>query len=132
MKNFKIASLLMFIFVICSAFGPGGDKGMYMAGVSASFTDSLVYFTDIQFVDSVELNKNDLLPERQQYSHQLKTYLENTTGTSNRTCFIYFNANKAKLEKEITKMKEKYQKGGNSIIRQVSPDFKFQKAIIYE
>lgn len=132
MKNFKIASLLMFIFVICSAFGPSGDKGMYMFGVSASFTDSLVYFTDIQFVDSVELNKNDLLPERQQYSHQLKTYLENTTGTSNRTCFIYFNANKAKLEKEITKMKEKYQKGGNSIIRQVSSDFKFQKAIIYE
>ena len=47
-------------------------------------------------------------------------------------CFIYFNVNKEKLEKEINKMKEKYQKGGNSIIRQVSPDFKFQKAIIYE
>ena len=103
-----------------------------MAGVSASFKDSLVYFTDVQLVDSVELDKNKMLPERQQYSHQLRTYLEGTTGTTHRTCFIYFNTNKAKLEKDIRKMKDKYQKSGNSIVRQVNPDFKFKKAEIYE
>ena len=132
MKNFKTASLLMLIFVVCSAFSLKGRNQVYMAGVSASFKDSLVYFTDVQLVDSVELDKNKLLPERQQYSHQLRTYLEGVTGISHRTCFVYFNTNKEKLEKDIKKLKEKYQKSGNSIIRQVNPEFKFQPATIYE
>lgn len=132
MKNIRILGALLLAFVVCSAFtSEKKGKGVYVVGVSASFTDSLVYFTDIQMVDSVQLDKNNMLPQRQQYSYQLKTYLEEKTGKKNHTCFVYFGKNKGKLEKEMKKMKEKYQKGGKSILRQVDADFKFTKAEIY-
>ena len=124
----------LFVVLLCSSFtlgkGKGKNKNVYMAGVAASFSDSLIFFTDIQLVDSVELDKDKLLPERQQYSTQLKRFLEGQ-GMKNRTCFIYFNTNRKKLEKAIRKMKEEYQEGGRNILRQVDADFKFKKAIIY-
>lgn len=128
--NFLVALLVV---LVCSAFTPGKkkDKDVYMVGVAASFTDSLVYFTDIQLVDSAYLDKNGLLPERIQYSSQLKQYLE-SQGLKKRTCFIYFNTNPKKLEKTIRKMKEEYEEGGRSILREVDKNFKFKKAIIYQ
>lgn len=132
MKTLKIAALVLLAFTASMAHAQKSkDKGVYMAGVSASFKDSLVYFTDIQLVDSVKLDRNDLLPERQQYSYQLKTYLEGKYGNPNRTCFIYFGKNKEKLEKSIKDLKDKYQKGGKSIVRQVESEFKFTKAETY-
>lgn len=132
MKNFKLASFILLVLLACSAFAQKKkDNGVYIAGVSASFKDSLVYFTDIQLVDSIKLDQNKLLPERQQYSYQLKTYLENKYSSANRTCFIYFETNKEKLEKSMKKMKDKYQKGGKSIVRQVDSEFKFTKAETY-
>ena len=41
-----------------------------------SFNDSIVYYTDIQVLDSVELDKNGFLPKRDLYTYQLKNYLE--------------------------------------------------------
>jgi hypothetical protein len=132
MKKFKLAIFVLLALVTSSAFAQKKkDNGVYIAGVSASFKDSLVYFTDIQMVDSVKLDKDKLLPERQQYSYQLKTYLENKYSSANRTCFIYFETNKEKLEKSMKKMKDKYQKGGKSIVRQVDSEFKFTKAETY-
>lgn len=131
MKFVKIFASLILVFMVCSAFSMKGKKqenGMYMAGVSASFTDSLIYFTDIQFVDSVVLDKNKLLPMRTQYSEQLEDYLENNLGLQDRTCFIYFDVKKAKVEKEIKKMKEKYLKDGKAVLKEVGTDFKFIKA----
>ena len=34
--------------------------GVYIAGVSASFSDSLIYFTNVQFVDSAAINDKKL------------------------------------------------------------------------
>lgn len=132
MKYVKVLASLMLMFMVCTAFTSNEKgKGMYIVGVSASFTDSLVYFTDIQFVDSVELGKNDLLPMRDQYSDQLDIYLEHKLGMKDRTCFIYFNEKRAKLEKTIKKMKDKYKKAGTSILRETGDDFKFTKAVEY-
>lgn len=132
MKYVKVLASLMLMFMVCSAFTSNDKgKGMYIVGVSASFTDSLIYFTDIQFVDSVEVDKNGLLPMRDQYSDQLEIYLEHKMGMKDRTCFIYFNEKKTKLEKAIKKMKEKYQKSGISILRETGEDFKFTKAVEY-
>ena len=97
MKLMKIFASLFLVFMVCSAFSLKGNKkdmGMYMVGVSASFTDSLIYFTDIQHLDSVSLYKDKLLPLRGQYSEQLEDYLENKLGLKDRTCFIYFDARK--------------------------------------
>lgn len=105
--------------------------GVYMAGVSASFTDSLVYFTDIQFLDSAQMDGKGFLVGRSQYSVQLKDYLETKEGGKNRTCFMLFNLKKNKLQKELQKLKEKYNKGKNMVLKDVNPEFKFEKAELY-
>lgn len=105
--------------------------GVYMTGVSASFTDSLVYFTDIQFLDSAQMDGKGFLVGRSQYSVQLKDYLETKEGGKNRTCFMFFNLKKNKLQKELQKLKEKYNKGKNMVLKDVNPEFKFEKAELY-
>ena len=51
---------------------------IYAFGFSASFNDSIVYFTDIQEIDSAWINeKNKFLVSRDNYSYQLKNYLSN-------------------------------------------------------
>lgn len=105
--------------------------GVYMAGVSASFTDSLVYFTDIQFLDSAQVDGKGFLVGRSQYSVQLKDYLETKEGGKNRTCFMFFNLKKNKLQKELQKLKEKYNKGKNMVLKDINPEFKFEKAELY-
>ena len=105
--------------------------GVYMAGVSASFTDSLVYFTDIQYLDSAMVDGKGFLVGRSQYSAQLKDYLETKQGGKNRTCFMFYNMKKSKLQKEILKLKEKYKKGNSLVFKDVNPEFKFEKAELY-
>ena len=105
--------------------------GVYMAGVSASFKDSLVYFTDIQFVDSAFVNGTGFLVERQQYSEQLNDFFESTSGEQHRTSFILFNTKKKKLVKEVHKLRLKYEKGGGILVKDADASFKFKKAITY-
>lgn len=102
--------------------------GVYLAGVSASFSDSLVYFTDIQYVDSASFDPKGLLNGRAQYSLQLKDYLEQKENLKNRTCFMFFKKKKKQLDKEMRKLRQKYQKGNTLVIKDL-PDFKFTKAI---
>ena len=105
--------------------------GVYVAGVSASFTDSLVYMTDIQYVDSASLDKNGFWVGRALYSLQLKDYLEMQKGERNRTCFVFFSSKKKSLQKELSKLKQKYEKGKTLVVLSVGPDFKFEKADTY-
>ena len=130
MRFIKIFCSLFVVLILCSAFSLKGNKtkAVYIVGVSASFTDSLIYFTDIQLLDSVKLDNNKLLPQRSHYSYQLKNYLEGQEGLVNRTCFVYFDTNKSKLEKPVAKLKAKFQKGQNVSIRPVDPTlFRFTK-----
>ena len=128
MKFFKIFISLFVVLALSTASTlENKKKGMYIVGVSASFSDSVIYFTDVQFMDSVELGKDKLLPMRGQYSDQLDNYLEQNLGLSNRTCFIYFDGKKHKLEKIIKKMKDKYLKEGKVVLKETGTDFKFTK-----
>ena len=133
MKFIKSLVPLFLIMVVCSAFSiKSKSNGVYMVGVSASFTDSLVYITDIQYLDSIILDKkSQLLPQRNQYSEQLDEYLEQIKGINNRTSFIYFNVNKPKLEKVINKLKNEYKEGGKSILHELGSEFKFSKPVEY-
>lgn len=133
MKFIKVLVPLFFVMVVCSAFSlKGKSNGIYIVGVSASFSDSLVYFTDIQFMDSISLDKKTkLLPSRSQYSEQLDEYMEQVKGINNRTSFIYFDEKKTKLEKAIKKMKEEYKEGGKSILHELGSEFKFVKPLEY-
>ena len=134
MKSLKLFFSLLLVFFVASAFTMQDNKknGVYIAGVSASFSDSLVYFTEAIFVDSVVLeHKTGFLPERYQYSTQLTDYMSAKYGLHHRTSFVLFNNDKAKLEKELKKLKEKYQKSGKSMLKEVDSSFKFKKAVGY-
>lgn len=80
MKYLKLLCLLLVASAIFPALAKSPkDKhkyGVYITGVSASFSDSLVYFTNIQYVDSAAVDDKDLLVGRAEYSMQLKDYLE--------------------------------------------------------
>ena len=134
----RLIRLLCFVFAVSIVVGVTAKKskdknkyGVYMAGVSASFTDSLVYFTDIQYLDSAMVDGKGFLVGRSQYSVQLKDYLETKQGGKNRTCFMFYNMKKSKLQKEILKLKEKYKKGNSLVFKDVNPEFKFEKAELY-
>lgn len=127
MRKLNIAFVMLMLVLMCSAFTMKGSKGVYIAGVSASFSDSLIFFTEVQLLDSVELSKDKMLPYRSEYSRQLDDYLEKIKGLENRTSFVYFGTDKSKLEKNLKKMKNKYDESGKSIIRELGSEFKFTK-----
>lgn len=131
MRYTKIFCLLFAAVFAVSASGKRAkDKnhyGVYLAGVSASFSDSLVYFTDVQFLDSACVDSKGLLVGRSSYSFQLKDFLERVEGGQNRTCFMFFSRKKKSVQKEIAKLKEKYQKGGTLVLIDMDPGFKFVK-----
>lgn len=129
----KLAGKILILFIAFSmgyvAYGDNkGKKEIYAFGFSASFTDSVVYFTDMQVLDSIKLDSKGFLPERAQYSYQLKNYLEWDNGLKNRTCVIYFSPSQKKLQKEERKLHERYMKDKNVIVKQIPiTEFRFTK-----
>ena len=130
MKLIRNLAPLFLICMMCSAFTmKDKTKGMYIVGVSASFSDSVIYFTDVQFVKNLSLGSDKLLEMRSYYSDQLDEYLEADKGLKNRTSFVYYNTKKEKLDKIIKKMKDKYLKEGKSVLRDLGSDFKFVRVV---
>lgn len=129
MKYVRILSALLLAFMLCSAFtSKNKEKKVYAFGVGASFNDSVVYCTEVQVLDSIELDKSGFLPKRELYTYQLKSYLEYEMKKPDYTCMIYFSENKTKLEKEAAKMKGKYKKSKGVALQTVaSSTFTFKK-----
>ena len=76
-------------------------------------------------LDSIVLDKDCFLPNRELYSYQLKNYLELNMNQPNRTCMIYFSENKKKIDKEQAKLLARYKK--NSAVEvEVLPADKFR------
>lgn len=103
---------------------------VYMYGFSASFNDSIVYFTDVMPVDSAWLDtKTDFLLGRENYSLQLKNYLSDKMSMPNRTCIVVFGKKMGKVKDELSKMREQYtSKAKNKYdVRNIaSADFAFR------
>ncbi|KAA6317515.1 hypothetical protein EZS27_032340 [termite gut metagenome] len=131
MKFTKISLALLFSFIFLSAFSlkKEKDETVYAFGVAASFTDTIVYCTGVQVLDSVKLDKYKFLPNRDAYSYQLKSYLEYQRNIPNQVCMIYFSNNKKNLEKEATKLLNKYKKNKNITIQRIDvAAFRFKYA----
>ena len=124
MKYVKILFAIALVFTMCSAFSLKKDhsKPVYAFGISASFTDTVVYFTDIQILDSAKVSKEGFLAHRELYSYQLKNYLEDNQLQQNSTCMIYFSENRKKLEKEATKLYETGRVISNNLIVNIIRD----------
>ena len=131
MKYVKILFAVALVFTMCSAFSlkkKEGTKPVYAFGVSASFTDTVVYYTNIQVLDSIFLDKDGFLPNRELYSYQLKNFLEYNMSQPNRTCMIYFSENKKKIDKEQAKLLAKFKKNSSVKVELLPTDkFRFTK-----
>ncbi|ADV43908.1 hypothetical protein [Bacteroides helcogenes] len=129
MKYVRIFFAMTLAFMLFSAFTlKSKERPVYIFGMGASFNDSIVYYTEIQVLDSVELDKGGFLPKRELYTYQLKNYLEYDVKKPDYTCMVYFSESKSKLEKEALKLKNRYKKNGGLLLQAVeSSAFTFKK-----
>ena len=101
---------------------------VYMYGVSFDFTDSVIYMTDVQYLDSIIVNKDASIQNHVYYSMQMKVYLEGTLGETNQTCAVIYSPDKKKLEKRYLKMLKKYQTDKSKLLKLIGADsFVFRK-----
>jgi len=99
---------------------------LYVFGFAASFNDSIIHFTEIQTIDSAWVNdKNTFLVERENYSYQLRNYLEGQ-GMPHRTCVVSFALKRKDILKKYAKMLSKYMKRNDVRIEDIKrSDFRF-------
>lgn len=138
MKFYKYlcaAALMIAFFTASNAEAKDVRSKIYIYGFAASFNDSTVYFTDIQEVDSAWVTgKANFLVGRDNYSYQLRDYLQNKMSKSHPTCMVVYALKRSDCEKKYIKMKRRYSgyskgKKKNTVYYEVkyieSTDFKF-------
>lgn len=118
------------------SFGKGSGT-VYMFGVSQLLTDSVVYITSINQIDSIDLDKKThILPNRSEFSLQLKEYLEGQVGLHKQTACVFYDVRRKKLNKQYYKIKKRYlDDKGKKIIIVDERYFKFRHpldAAVYE
>lgn len=133
---------LLVLAVILTAFLPAqaAEKPettkAYLFGFSANFTDSVVYFTDIQEVENVYIQKKTkFLKDRESYSDQLRYYFADKLNMPHRTCIVSFALTRKEAEKKYVKMRKIYTEkaAGRYDVRYISEgDFKFQAVLPVE
>ena len=103
-------------------------KRVYMYGVSFNFNDSVVYMTDILYLDSMVINKDGSLQNCADYSYQLKMFMEGSLGKTNQTCAVVYSDNRKKLEKQYGKTRKKYQADNGKVLMKLgTSSFTFRK-----
>lgn len=110
MKKLFPLLLLAVLFTLNSAFTSSKDKkekAVYAFGISASFSDTLVYFTTVQELPGAKLDQKGFLKDRSIYSYELKDFM-GQIGMKHRTCILFFDCNKGKLKKKFDKIQTKY------------------------
>lgn len=111
MKKNKLFAALAVLLFVCSGMHAGKPilTKVYMFGFSASFNDTIVHFTDIQTLDSAWTDqKTHFLLEREVYSYQLRDYLDLKEQMPFRTCMVFYDQKREKLEKKFQKMRRLY------------------------
>lgn len=110
-------------------------KRIYIFGFASSFNDSIVCFTDVQAVDSAWLNsKNHFLVSRENYSYQLRDYLEGE-GYKHPTCMVSYSTNLKKLTKKYNKMRNSYtaqpkkSKNKSGMIEDAAPKYQVKSSV---
>lgn len=135
MKLIKIffAFLMMFAVAQASAKKPKEPKApksttttVYAVGVATSFNETVAYLTDMQVLNDATLDRKVYLHRRSGYSFQLRDYLV-AQGKQDYTCLILFNVKKAKLEKELNKVRSRFAKDNIQVLEIKEQDFRFTK-----
>lgn len=98
---------------------------IYMFGVSTSFTDSTVYVTDVQVVDSAYFVGKHILGGCKEYSDQLAAYL-NGKNIAKRTNAVFFKKKRKDAEKAFVKLRRRYTKAGVEMLSIPTGEFIFK------
>lgn len=114
MRRVLLAVMLLAVTMLAMAkpkptqYGRGKGK-VYLFGVSQELTDSVVYITFINEIDSLDLMKRTkFLPFRSEFSLQLKEYMEGTLKKSHQTTCVFYSNKRKKLSKKYYKVKKRY------------------------
>lgn len=107
-KYFTLLIALVLIPAVLMAKTPKDNTKhiIYLFGYSTCLSDTVVYITEVQSLDGVELTKEKFLKDRQEYSAQLKTYLEPVCGVAHQTAAVFYGQNKKKVEKKYLKLRK--------------------------
>ncbi|MBO6030585.1 MAG: hypothetical protein J6Q22_03855 [Prevotella sp.] len=141
MKYLKFIALAFVLSAFLTVHADKKDKKpettkAYLFGFVANFTDSVVYFTDIQEIDNVTiLKKTKFLKDRDAYSDQLRYYFTEKLKMPHRTCIVSFGLTRKEAEKKYVKMRNLYteKNAGRYDVRYLSEnDFKFQAILPVE
>ncbi|ALO48046.1 hypothetical protein [Hoylesella enoeca] len=126
-KLFRIAFFACALLAFSSASAKNKRTLVYAYGLSASFNDSTVYFTDIQPIDAAYISdKSHFLYGRENYANQLRDYLSNK-GMQHRTCIIVYKEKRSDVEKKFLAMRKRYTDKGNFNVKYIKlSDFRFQ------
>ena len=107
MKTYSVVAIFLMLFccsVVCVAKKP---KTIYVMGVSYSFSDSIVYFTEIQKMDSIVFDADHkFLPERQHYSYELTDYMAFKENMPGRPSALFYSKKLSTLQKKEAKLKK--------------------------
>lgn len=112
----RLRQLLIVTALLVGCVINGNAKGyrpakIYMFGFAASFNDSIVYLTDIQTVNAYLVNnRTKFLSNREDYSYQLRNYLQSNGLEAYPTCITMFAENEKDATKKYLKLKERYEK----------------------
>ena len=126
-------TLLIFFLAVFAAVSAVQAKGkeettVYLLGASFSFSDSVVYFTEIMPVEGAKLDgKTKFLLHRQYYAYELKDYMNFQENMPGRTSVIYFSEKRSKLEKQAAKIKKRLVEKDGKTVRYLGDKFKFVK-----
>ena len=133
MKFFKFIALSIALTAFLPADAakkPEKTTKAYLFGFVANFSDSIVYFTDIQEVENVVIQrKTKFLEGRESYSDQLRYYFSEKLNMPHRTCIVSFGLTRKEAEKKYVKMRKIYteKSAGRYDVRYITEnDFKFQ------
>lgn len=127
MKRYIVA--LFALLCVTASLSAANDKDdvVYVWGASYSFADSIVYFTEIQPLEGIELEKKTgFLPHRQFYSYELKDYMNFSENQPGRMSVIFFSKKRSTLEKKEKKVKENLIEEGKTV-RYLGDRFRFTK-----
>lgn len=110
--------VLMMVVAACTfSMAAKKPKTVYVMGVSFSFSDSIVYFTEIQKMDSIVFGeKHKFLPDRQHYSYELSDYMAAKENMPGRPSALLYSDKISKLQKQEAKLKKKLLKNKKAVM----------------
>lgn len=127
-KNFRLRAYLMMAAMLLPTlmFATPKKTPLFICGFVSTFNDSTVYFTEIQPMgDAYADSKTDFLYSRENYSYQLREYMQKN-GVANPTCVTLFAKTRKDIEKKYTALKKRYATKGRYNVKYITAnDFSF-------